>query len=518
MATKGKDANFTANNNKFPSKPPVICPAQDENACNNAKRKDSTRESTAGLRLKPDTAPTALPVRSPFEIRHEEYAKYKALAGIDYQLFFVSTPFEFLTPTRRQELGLAGNWREHEHPGVQAGYNLTQEEIERYDFVMIIPRTVTALQDCFYREISQQGQESLGWILLLAKEEIKRAARQDPVTTRRAQKAFLNVLAIVVACDRIVFDARDDSCLGYIRETIAPALVRLVQSVLWFEDMELGFCDPYTRKGFLRVLEKAKWLGGNDAPFATAKNGHGFGRLAVPPEPQGLDDYLASALPNMSQKDNSVLQLILCRAEDPRVYTTFVVSGNTTMNKLGQLCAFLTFYALEFSYRSDCGSCLEGSRFELSVDALNTWLGDDSLLDQALANGATLQKDIDVKITQVFQGSANESGLGAIVFDSKLAAKIARKPGAITWVAPTGSRYCVLLHSILTAVPNSRLEPLPRVVVASPYSKNPNVQTPFGHFVHSCNTYLRAERPSPEYEGSTFEQYQKSLEAMARPL
>jgi hypothetical protein len=509
-----------------------------------AKTPSRPPEAAAQPKVSPDDEASA---ETPYSTFQKAIEGARVSKGDDYVIWELSDVLEQLGDERLEELGtsfdhlddLSNDERE------QICNKLTQSDIDKHLPVMIVPRSLLELlgklqDDLTYADERNDRHSGFGFVMLntystycmypVIDEQISAATRElnkavKSVTTNStpnaAAKAFKIVFATIMALNRMDHwrcDYEDEEQT----EKIGKKVLKLAKDLLWFEDSELGFTEPYSRKGLVLKLEEIakEWLGGADK-LKVPKNGHGLGRshapapkakkaklVAVPGAAAmsgsaqvggsivGLNGYLSSIDDKLSLRVKTILQLKIVDATKPNKSALVVLSGATDMKKMSQLCAYITGHSDHYQYHSQKGTSMKGSRIELTLGDTKTWLAEKSALKHANTAGATLCVDKNIKIVQVFQG-LNTSPDSGIVFDSEEAKTFACTPQAVVWVAPNGSRYEIKVQAVAPQKCEPvRASPLPRLVTHTEDASR--VKTGFGKGIYASNKLMKGDRQCPQ--------------------
>jgi hypothetical protein len=496
---------------------------------------------------------------SPYSIRSKEMSTYRDNEGDDYIEWHMGDVLSNLSQDRLEELGLDQHDEDEDERTTEekrerelALDKLTQEEVDEHFHAMIVPRNVMILKNKLYLQImradSRNDPEDTFVMLnthstycmypviqkqiTAATKEINKAvkaataANNNAASPGIAKEAFQLTVATVGAIhdmDHWRHDTEDEEET----EKIAKKMVKIIKDLLWFESTELGLNDPFSRKTLLYHLDRIAndWLGGA-TKLKVAKNGFGMGRDKAPnaapaaakkakvthvPAPVasaaaaggiinvGMGGYLSAIDDKVALRIKTAVQLEIADMNDPSRSSTVIVSGATCMKKISQLCAYVTDKSSEYQYGANKGSKLAGSRIEISLGDKKTWLAEKSALKTAIAAGATLSVDKNVKIVQVFQGLTMGDDLG-IAWDSEESKTLgAAAAAAVVWVASDESRYSIQVQAIVPAKCVRSKVPLPRIVVQNGNNENPRAKNSFGKFIHSSNRHIRAERSGPRF-------------------
>jgi len=430
---------------------------------------------------------------------------------------------------------------------------LTVSQVEENVHYLIVPHSVVTLQRQYIEDIykADSRNEDISNVFMLdtysswcmypviakqfkaAVKEINKATKAvnnngNAVIPGIAKTALEYTLAAVLAC-QAVDHWRIDTEAPEECDKVAKKLSKTVKDLLWFQDEELGFVDPYSRQALLFQLSDMNQQWSNDydeimeegISYKTKKNGQGLGRGEAPSPPptkkpkaapvatgvasvnnnskkntrSSLDlvAYLGGIQDKLPLRTKTQVQLQITSIATPSRQVMVVVTGAADMKKINQTCAFVTGHDPTFETHSQKGKCLKGSRIELRCHGATLWLGPKSMANQAVAAGASLVEDKSVKIVQVFQGlncSADDAGIS---FDSAAAKTLAMTPGAVVWVAPNGQPFDIEVQAIYSNKCTGKGFPLPRIVVHD----DEDDTTGFGMDLHKANRYLSAGRQGP---------------------
>ena len=381
-----------------------------------------------------------------------------------------------------------------------------------------------------------------------ATREVKKAsADASKVVPNVAKEALKLSLAVVLASDSTEHWLQDTEEPERCDAIAKKMFTQVIKDLLWFEDSELGLVDDgLTRKSLVKQFETIRKDWGSfewikmPGSFRTPKNGQGMGRAQAvqkaPPQkkakttatvfgatsPSAADaapgstgaggvNHAASfisAIDNLvDQRVKTQLQITIRDMSNRSKAATVVLSGATSMKKLGQLCAYLTKNASEYHFHSQKGKSLKDSYFKLNLRQSTLVIGEKKLAKMA-AKENTVQnptahiEDKGVKIVQCFQGLTIGKDTG-IVYDSQDARKIgsAEEPevASLQWYTPGGQQAFVI--SVQGILPNKvapSQQPLPRLVDEDAHN-NSSASTGFGMRIHSTNRSLCAGRQGPSF-------------------
>ena len=260
--------------------------------------------------------------------------------------------------------------------------------------------------------------------------------------------------------------------------------------------------------------------------FKTRNNAQGLGRerassrpkkkvkmVAAPPATSEIATYLHTLHANGKLKNRSTksrLQLRLTSSTDDAKFVQFVVSGATSMKKIGQLyipCGKVDELRVPLAERRN----VAGSKFVLTRfaehDQKKLWLTNKTTGKKAAKEGAEFVEDKAVKIVQVFQGLCT-SGDSGIQYDSLDAKLMNETRGAVVFQLPSASSSssssAECTEYLLTAegiFPNDclclDLQALPRLVTEGAFDVN--AATPFGESLHMQNAFMLGDRKGPNF-------------------
>jgi hypothetical protein len=268
----------------------------------------------------------------------------------------------------------------------------------------------------------------------------------------------------------------------------------------WEALQEMGGIKAKTAKnnqGMGRSLGTTGPGGGADGA-AAKKAKISTSSAATSGSPGSLTQYLSGIDDRLKLRVKTVLQLKITDMAKPTRSVHVVLSGATCMKKVNQICAFVTGHDSNFAYHSQKGTCLKGSRIELTLDT-NTnkvhWVAEKSAQKKAAAAGAGFVTDKTVKIVQVFQG-LNLGPRSGLAFDSRESHKVITTPGSVVWVSPDEQRYAITVQTI---APYKSCEcgnlPMPRIVMYNTEA----TKTGFGKGVNPSNTLMCGGRQGPSF-------------------
>jgi len=347
-----------------------------------------------------------------------------------------------------------------------------------------------------------------------------------------AAAAFQATIAAVMAADNVDHwrcDTEDtEEC-----DKITKLASRALQTLFLFSSVELGLDeeDVYTRAAWMKFCEELDWnecgLASCNIKFKTRNNAQGLGRerasprppkkvkvVAAPPATSVVATYLHTLHANGKLKNRSTksrLQLRLTSSTDDAKFVQFVVSGATSMKKIGQLCTYLVGKSMNYEYHSQKGRNVAGSKFVLTRfaehDQKKLWLTNKTTGKKAAKEGAEFVEDKAVKIVQVFQGLCT-SGDSGIQYDSLDAKLMNETRGAVVFQLPSASSSSSssveCTEYLLTAegiFPNDclclDLQALPRLVTEGAFDVN--AATPFGESLHMQNAFMLGDRKGPNF-------------------
>ena len=509
------------------------------------------------------SAPTNIkpPTSTPFETSEKEFhdfrKQYDLKTSIPHIIWSVSDPVQEVHG--KWEVQEWGEERKKEEES-----KLTQADIDLHHHAMILPRSTYTLFGLRSKEITYADTRNdpsdcmvmlntySSWCMypvlqkqLIATQKLLNKAKKNVKATGEsklevpssssssshsgigiAAQAFASTIASVFAADRVDHwrnDTEDTDECAKINKLASKAL----QTMLWFSDAELGIQDPFTRKAVLKFCEKMDWDAcGQDVggiKYKTKQNGEGLGREHAPAPPptkrrkvaavaptSGLSLYLHGLHANgkLKQRVKTYVQCVLTSLQDNTNKTRFVVSGATSMKKIGQLCAFLTGNASSFQYHSQKGTNVKGSKIILRNEDQQLFLAGKAAAKKLLqkTKGAEFVEDKTVKIVQVFQGLCIGAQSG-MQYDSELARNM-NTVGKVVFQVPSSS------SSLSSSSSSSSLEfaltvegvvpmkcsegkdlPCPRLVSTGAYDINE--KTAYGRSLHRINGIMQGDRQGP---------------------
>jgi hypothetical protein len=519
---------------------------------------------------------------SPYQRRIQELDRYCEIHG-KTKLYLMDSDEMLWKTGKLRQLGVTnGEESSLKEEEKQAAYNsLTQEQIDKQFQVVLVDKALGKLRDkylsdCYYGPIAyfintweMYAFPAIQTIVTQAMKAITKAKKAMEAAGNADAKgliimAFNKAFAAILAID----EAMTDDELNYKTygdgATISKRVSKLASDLLWFNDAELGLVDPYSRKAILDKLEEIRstWEFYGGLEFKTPVNGHGLGRAhgsppppkrprrafvpakaSSPPPPKrprrafvpakassetagSENDMLVSFLNALEDKytlrQKTSLQLSIASEREPEKNALVLVCGTTNVQKLNQLCAYVTGHASTYHYISQRGTSLKGSRIQVELEGATLWLGAKDLSMQAASQGVAHVEDKKVKVVQVFQGLTT-SEMSRVIYDSEDASFV-----RAFWVSPKGERFQISVQAIVS---NKCLGnggdrfPLPRLVNHSPRKTQnhleayvPNLRTGFGTSVYLANDYLSGGRTGPEVVFSsktTEEEIDKIFDHMA---
>lgn len=247
--------------------------------------------------------------KSPYERRSDEIDEWRKKSGDNHVAWYVADPLGLLEKGRLAEIAGQDDVDEISEEERQAVCNkLTHQEVQDTVRVVQVPRDLLDIMDKLTDDIrfadprndrgscllilnthsSRCMYPVIGKMLTDAVKEINKelksvnnAALAD--TTNMAASAFKVSVATIMAVynmDHWRIDTESEEEV----EKIEKKIVKLVKDLLFFDDNELGFADPFSRLGLLHVLGEIvfDWEKGT-ASHLTPKNGHEMGRSKPPP-------------------------------------------------------------------------------------------------------------------------------------------------------------------------------------------------------------------------------------------
>ena len=538
------------------------------------KRKEPPASSSSDLaepptkvaaKVSPEQAP------SPYKLRQEAYKRFCDESQV---IFTVSDPLQKLSENREEELfGGVSNEDAIQEMNKEKRQDildqLSPEEVENGEKIILLPISVynkhLDLERSLMRADTRWNDESeekrdvvfymldthSTWCMYPLIDEMLRSAQR---AVNKAQKAFLGsnvakdafatafpAILAIHNVDHWRLDTEDEE------ETfkIAKKVIKLIKDLLWFEDSELGFCDPFSRQGLLCLFDDMykDWLGADTKmSYKVPSNGQGLGRSQAQPKARpkastagalltdtapavtagtaaasttpsntgAIEAYLNAAVPRLAERTVTCVQI---RVFHEFKETTVVLSGATHLKKLNEICAYVTGNSDAVSYHPQKGKCLPGSRLELVMGNETMWITDKAGMKKAPGLAAL---DKGLKIVQIFQGCATSNSSGIVYDDPEIA-----KTVSLFWVSPDGQRYQIQVQAI---VPNKAVggKPVAMPRMVHPDCNNARVRNDFGVYVWQSNEILLADRALPTFitfiQTSKAEMRRFGMGAMARPL
>lgn len=502
----------------------------------------------------PTQAATVSPAepKSPFELRLDAFSRFK---GEEDMIMFFGDPLSRLSASRLEELG----FDEEDDMQDRSTWHtqLTAQEVDTLVSAMLLPvavhQTFTSLCDKLLSvdgpPVTINGDLSMGILdtsttyrmytiidkMLSGAQRLLNKAMKTCSTTASttlmpnvAKEAFGTAFSAIWALhevDHWRIDTEDPEQT----DKFAKRVIKMIKDLLWFEDKELGFSDPYSRQGMINFFGDMykDWLGSETKMnYIVASNGHGHGRLhakpKAPPAPKSVVSA-ASAVTNASTASTATAPLVaapndttaiqaylnaLGNGLDDRTKTilqlrvvdtqtnnkkkktaSVVLSGATHLKKLNEVIAFITGASSEVSYHPQKGKCLKDSRLEVTLNPNTMWFTDKTSMKKVPLGQALFDKDI--KVVQIFQGIAKNNSSG-IVYDSELAKTI-----SLFWVSPEGKRFQIEAEAIVPLRICGKPNPMPRLVHQE--YENSKVRNGFGVSLRKANGVLLGGRDLPTF-------------------
>ena len=231
-----------------------------------------------------------------------------------------------------------------------------------------------------------------------AEKQVKASGVEVPGVAKRALEVTVAAILAANAIDHWRFDTEEPEKV----QQIAVRLSKMVKTMLWFTDAELGWTDAYSRKGFLGYIKKLveDWKASDCVEtFPNVRvptNGNGMGRPLVTKEKEdtnpapkkkqmtldffrtgstasksststSLASYFTQIHSKLDLRVKTMVQIRVTNLKEPQKVEHVVLSGASDMKKVHQLLAYLTGCAETFLYHPQKGSSVKGCRFELSL-------------------------------------------------------------------------------------------------------------------------------------------------------